>query len=1152
MSDLDDELAALEKEVENENKMTNQNKDKSQNNYSNNTNTNYGNNNVPKHSQKVNYEDYGDNSNGLDDFLSDNNNNYNFNNNYSNNNYQNNNYGNQRNNYNNYNPYGNNNNNYQYGNNNNYNPYGNNNNYNPYRNNNNNQYGNNNNYNQYGNNNNYNQYGNNNNYNQYGNNNNNYNQYGNKNNNYNNNRNMNNNPNSNNQSQSNKSYNKTQAQQQPKQSQQPPKQSQNQQQPKQSQTQKQRQSKIDNKNSEINNEPTEDIYPEKQEGMYHKVNEMKSLTVLEEEIALCDKIIEFKKKRGLDYDEWETKKDLAEVQLNSTKTLIENGQMDFEGYKKIILKELQYENKILKFTEMDKKSKPYELNEIKRRIQKRIEIIEKELTQNVDEENAEGEEEKKESLEKKDSINNNSKKLENPNKAKLTNNENIPKNENQTQIIDKKNNNFNIGPIDSEIKPKTEILKRNYPQNENIKQPQNNQIQTQIPQQKMSGQNQHNQIKVPPQYIIQQKVLVTDPKTGKQMYVMKNVVDPKYAEVLKQKQALQQNQKQNIPQQQHHHQQQQPPNQQHIIQQKVLVTDPKTGKQMYVMKNVLDPRYAQQHKQANIPQNQQKHTPKKEPENTEQIAEKQTTKVKQNTEAKQNTQVKPNTQVKQNTQVQQVNNEEKEKYQKYVDALVKEYTEAKEYFKKNGLEKQLGKSREDLKVLLYAKQKIDYKNYKDVKLNALPKPITPEYIFGYSENERMEKFKVVLSQLIKDKNDIEQKMKSILEKLQKLKKKEFEKAKEAVKPKLDEYKTKKEKIIKLMDALKEKFKDKWTPAPEYQKVVEQEQIEKISYEGCKYGLNIKVGKTDYDKDKTFLNLLLEINKSKILKKEVKLKQLGDFNEEWKWEFNEYEWKVIPKTFLYVDLFREHTFSTDKKGSGKIDLTSLRRGATIKSDCKIEIESKRLEPIINFIITPILPTGKKYYETISKDAIKLTKIYPAFTGKQQIQLDNQKQNTTKTNETQTKKTEIKTNNNNNVQAKNTPDNQGKETIIDKSKFKPEELEDVDIIDNLNSLKVLDYKIKELEAKIKKIDGRTPREMLQKKIKMNCKKKQLEEGMGDGSISPKEYMEFMRIQLEHDQLLAMYLKQNNQEEKMKAVMGRVVLLKQEMDELKQYIK
>ena len=100
--------------------------------------------------------------------------------------------------------------------------------------------------------------------------------------------------------------------------------------------------------------------------------------------------------------------------------------------------------------------------------------------------------------------------------------------------------------------------------------------------------------------------------------------------------------------------------------------------------------------------------------------------------------------------------------------------------------------------------------------------------------------------------------------------------------------------------------------------------------------------------------------------------------------------------------------------------------------------------------------------------------------------------------------------------------------------------------------MEFKIKELEAKIKKIDGRTPREMLQKKVKMNFKKKQLEEGMGDGSISPKDYMEFMRIQLEHDQLLAVYMKQNNQEEKMKTVLGRVALLKQEMGELKQYIK
>ena len=1104
MADLDDELAALEKEVENEQKMENKNKGGSKNNYSN--NMNYGNNNPPKQSAKVNYEEYGDNSNGLEDFLSDNNsgfsNNYNQgSNNYQNNKYNfNNYYGNQGSNFNN--NYNNNfNNNYQ---NNNFNNYNNNsNNYNNKNfNNYNNNYNNFNNYanNPYNNNNNYNNnYKNNNNYNN-NNNNNNYNNY----NNYNN-QNRNNNQNQFNtkdQNLFNANQSKTQVIKRPKQSQQPIKQSQVQQQGRISKPDAPKQSKLNNSN----NEPSEDIYPEKQEKMYHNLEEMKSLTVLEEEIALCDKIIEFKKKKGLDYDDWETKKEMAELKLNSTKDLIEGGQMDFEGYKKLILKELQYENKILKFSEMDKKSKPYELKEIKRRIEQRIKVIEKELTQNVDEDNTECETENQENK----VVNKNKSKIaESLNKNQQPINEALEQKKNQTQVISSKNkinnnipNNNIPGPQDSEVKNKTEVRQPSHHQIQQNQQPKNNQTQVQ-PQ----------KIKIPQQYLMQQKVLTTDPKTGKQVYTIKNVVNPKYADIVKklQQQQLQQNQNQ-----QHQQPHQQTQNQQNIIQQKVLVTDPKTGKKMYIMKNVVDPKYAQAQKQN--PQNQEK--------------------MKNTPEQIKNKTVEDNT-AKQNLQAQK-EKEEKEKYQKYVDTLIKEYTEAKEYFKKTGFEKQLAKSREDLGILLHAKKKIDQKRYKEIKLSSLPKPITPEYIFGYNENERMEKFKIILSQLIKDKNILEQKTKSILEKLQKLRRKELEKAKDAVKPKLDEYKVKKEKIIKLMEALKEKFKDKWTPAPDYQKAIEQEQIEKISYEGCKYGLDIKVGKTDYDKDKTSLVILLEVNKSKNLKKDVRLKQEGDFNEEWKWEFTGDEWKNIPKTFLYVELYREHTFSTDKKGSGKIDLNSLRRGNTIKCDCKIEIESKRVEPIINFIITPILPQGKKYYETVSREVIKITKIYPAFTGKQHIQLEN-KQETQKIPENQAK-------NNNNTP----PANNGNESKIDKTKFKPEELEDVDIIDNLNTLKVLEFKIKELEAKIKKIDGRTPREMLQKKVKMNCKKKQLEEGMGDGSISPKDYMEFMRIQLEHDQLLALYMKQNNEEQKMKTVLGRVALIKQEMEELKKFLK
>ena len=93
--------------------------------------------------------------------------------------------------------------------------------------------------------------------------------------------------------------------------------------------------------------------------------------------------------------------------------------------------------------------------------------------------------------------------------------------------------------------------------------------------------------------------------------------------------------------------------------------------------------------------------------------------------------------------------------------------------------------------------------------------------------------------------------------------------------------------------------------------------------------------------------------------------------------------------IYTELYRQHTFSDDKKGQGKIDLGNIRKGTSFKAECKIEIESKRVEPTILFLITPIMPEGKKIYETTQKESIKITKIYPAFTGKQQVELSSDK-------------------------------------------------------------------------------------------------------------------------------------------------------------------
>lgn len=126
------------------------------------------------------------------------------------------------------------------------------------------------------------------------------------------------------------------------------------------------------------------------------------------------------------------------------------------------------------------------------------------------------------------------------------------------------------------------------------------------------------------------------------------------------------------------------------------------------------------------------------------------------------------------------------------------------------------------------------------------------------------------------------------------------------------------------------------------------------------------------------------------------------------------------------------------------------------------------------------------------------------------------------------------------------------MVDKDSFKNEELEDVDFIDNLNTRKVLEMKIKEKIEKIKMREGRTPMDLLQKKLKMMNKIQTLEKGLDNGTITPKEYIDLMKSSLEHDQLLVIYLRQNHEYEKMNIVVERINLIKQEMAEIKKFLK
>ena len=124
-------------------------------------------------------------------------------------------------------------------------------------------------------------------------------------------------------------------------------------------------------------------------------------------------------------------------------------------------------------------------------------------------------------------------------------------------------------------------------------------------------------------------------------------------------------------------------------------------------------------------------------------------------------------------------------------------------------------------------------------------------------------------------------------------------------------------------------------------------------------------------------------------------------------------------------------------------------------------------------------------------------------------------------------------------------------IDKNKFKKEELEDPDIIDNLVSVSVLEFKDKELESKMKKIETRIPRPLRDKSNKIKVKMNFLKNALGD-TIDPQGYLNIMKQQLEHDKLLYQYFIQENQNEKANIVKIRVQLLFKEMQETEKFIK
>ena len=553
-------------------------------------------------------------------------------------------------------------------------------------------------------------------------------------------------------------------------------------------------------------------------------------------------------------------------------------------------------------------------------------------------------------------------------------------------------------------------------------------------------------------------------------------------------------------------------------------------------------------------------------------------------------------------EIEQMNNmNNKEKIKEKLKSLYESYYAAKTYFCSNDFKEK------ELDAITKLKKIIEFQNflkegkYKKINMKEFPDEITPQYITDYSDKERKKKIEEILNRLNLElddaKNSLNKKLEEIKGRTKFIKKENIENFKQESKKILDIEKNRVEKIKKEIAIINEISKDEYIPIPECIIENEEYQIEKINDDIPKNVMRININNLTYSKSNPLIIINLKFDNID-MKKEIKAKNRNDINDTFDWEINEKDYKNIIRNRITILLERTYLIKKNKiKGSCEISLRDFRDRDLIEGSHRIKMISGKDDNYIDVSIKIREPIYEKQYEISFREVLKIKRVYPKFSVEGDNYMNKNNENNkndesinklleeiegegNKTNNNKIESKEVKDNYNNNNKNKKKDNininnniakninkindnyqnnnnikkniNNNNNEKIDKTLFKEEELNDVDCIDNLNSLKVLKDRLKKLEAQIAKIDGRTPRELLQKKIKIGAKIKNFENAMSQGEFTPQDYLLLMEHQLKHDILLCKYLKQENQVDKGQIVFTRINLLNEEINELKQYIK
>ena len=298
------------------------------------------------------------------------------------------------------------------------------------------------------------------------------------------------------------------------------------------------------------------------------------------------------------------------------------------------------------------------------------------------------------------------------------------------------------------------------------------------------------------------------------------------------------------------------------------------------------------------------------------------------------------------------------KIQQYVVGLYNEYSAAAIYFKKTNKFAQYETTSELFKEISNFKSAVE--SGKTININALPKPITPEYIYGCSKAERDKKFVNLINYYKNEKMKLEEKINDY-----NMNNASF------LHQDIVNIQQKLQTIDGLLEKLDVQFRNEWVPGPDFTS-------EKISSPTKKKTKQLQIIAEIHGQKKAdlALEMNLKINDNKNLTQLINLNQNNNYSEKFSWKINsndELDAKRDKENFL-LSIENKKTHST----------VSVHLAQTISGKDKafnVKYPCRNKEEIILYVIAKLIKTQlNPTYTVLNQESLVIKTLYPAFMGK----------------------------------------------------------------------------------------------------------------------------------------------------------------------------